>query len=66
MCENIATGVIMDIYQIVADRLTEFDRMHKDLQRVILLAMDSEPDMEKKLRRIFEAMEDSSRSQLVR
>ena len=56
----------MDIYQIVADRLTEFDRMHKDLQRVILLAMDSEPDMEKKLRRIFEAMEDSSRSQLVR
>jgi hypothetical protein len=52
----------MDLYQIVADRLTEFDRMHKDLQQVILLAMDSDEDMERKLRRIFEAFEDSSRS----
>ena len=51
----------MNIYDIVADRLTEFDRMHKDLQQVILLAMDSDEDMERKLRRIWEAMEDSQR-----
>ena len=52
---------IMDIYQMVADRLEHFDSMHRDLQTVILAAMDADEDMERKLRRIFEALEDAKK-----